>query len=334
MVDKIGIATTIRGCDTDILNSFIKYHLFIGFDHFILFYDDENECVPTIFNETDHITVIKNNTENRANWQGTDSKYLLEFTQTDLIARQILNLELAIKMAPSLGVSWLVHIDVDELFLCLGWKNVKEHFQSLDKHNVKAINYVNYECIPERSNVTNYFLEGTLFKKNVKHLNENQKCEIESSKLGSIKNYFLFYENGKPAGKISDQLRVYSPHLFFNSVQARTQNFPIILHYPICGFKHFYAKYKVMGMFPDKWLGQYTINDYLPFHVKARDIVNLKDQSIALRFYQDEVIDRYCSLTSQLVKRKIFRRISLPSRILRKVLLSEASVSHIKDGYL
>ena len=69
-------------------------------------------------------------------------------------------------------MDWLLHIDIDELFLVSSpnsWEqppSVGHHFASIPS-SVDYVAYVNHEAVPEHTrNVTNYFTEISLFKQN------------------------------------------------------------------------------------------------------------------------------------------------------------------------
>lgn len=64
-------------------------------------------------------------------------------------ARQELNAEHALGQALRDGVTWLLHIDSDELFY-VPEGSVQAHFDALTKDSVSVMNYINYEGVPEK----------------------------------------------------------------------------------------------------------------------------------------------------------------------------------------
>jgi len=306
---KVGIVTTIKGCKKNILKFFTDYHFAIGFGHIFMFYDDLNEVPPTEILENSNITVIKNDEHLKELWSKTQSSSLLNYINTDLIARQILNVEVAIQLALKLKISWILHIDVDEIFLSRNWTDIKDHFRLLEKYNIHSITYTNYEAIPEKMNIRNYFKEVTLFKKHKLHLNDDQLKLLKEKIYNYSSDYFLFYSNGKSAAKVTDSLKPVSPHKFSNSRIFPSVDLPIILHYPICGFSNFYNKYTILGKFPDKWLGNHNISDLFPFHIKARNTVIYQTLQEAKAFYRSNVIVKDQMLIKLFMENEIFCRI-------------------------
>src|SRR5258707_6040459 len=113
---KLAIAITVKDCKP-YLDIFLHHHFSIGFDHIFLFLDDpSSETVNPGINNA-KITVIKNDKELQMQWEKLRSyRHFGEFTQTECMARQILNVDVALKMALELKIDWLLHIDIDELF--------------------------------------------------------------------------------------------------------------------------------------------------------------------------------------------------------------------------
>ncbi|MDJ1503292.1 glycosyltransferase family 2 protein [Xanthocytophaga agilis] len=311
---QIAITTTVKSCSAETLANFASYHLSIGFDYIFFFFDDENEIPPDVTIKEERIIIIKNDDLLQRSWQKTKLRHMLEYTSSDLIARQVLNIEAAINLSLQLNVSWILHIDVDELFYAPAYNNVKDHFKYMEQQHIQSINYVNYEAICEKTYIDNYYKEVTLFKRNPLTLTLKQKDLIQCHYPGGMKNFFLFYGNGKPAGKVSARLTPNGPHFFKNAIQFYPNTGPIILHYPVCGFENFYNKYHTLGFFPDLWLGEYSIEQQLPFHIRARNIIHSQTRQQAEKFYNHEVVISDQKLIEQLLINEIFCRIHKPSQ--------------------
>jgi hypothetical protein len=103
-------------------------------------------------------------------------------SRPQIMPRQCLNAEVASVRAvthpDALGgpMDWLLHIDIDELFMLPGAgadgggggasTMVPEHFASVPPSE-GFVAYVNHEAVPEHSgDIGNYFLETSLFKRN------------------------------------------------------------------------------------------------------------------------------------------------------------------------
>lgn len=58
--------------------------------------------------------------------------------------RQMLNAELAMILAEERGLTWLLHIDIDELFFTEA-PDVSTHFAWLESQDVYSMTYMNHE---------------------------------------------------------------------------------------------------------------------------------------------------------------------------------------------
>ncbi|GGH51247.1 hypothetical protein GCM10007423_54500 [Dyadobacter endophyticus] len=290
MTPKAGIATTIKGCPASILDEFIRYHQSIGFAYFIFFLDDPSEEAPLVWPAA-NVQFVKTDRDLYNQWQSVNRPGLLKYIETDIIARQILNLEVAFRIFRDLDVKWAVHIDVDEIFYSIRWDNVIDHFIELDYNNIYSVNYPNFEAIPEKINIESYYRDVTLFKRNSSLLTDYQ---IDALKVYRTENpgrqYFNFYGNGKPAGNILGNIFPVGPHHFSNSMRIKSDSNVVILHYPVCGLQYFIDKYKILGSFPDTWLGQHEIAASLPFHVLSRDTIGATNMDEVIGLYKNNVM--------------------------------------------
>ena len=91
----------------------------------------------------------------------------------------------------------------------------------------------------------------------------------------------------------------------------------MILHYPCCGFEHFWRKYVTLGKFADQWWGKYDIEAMIgPFHLQARDVVERGDRDAARAFYRQRVAMEDPRLVAELMRHGFLKRISIPRAIL------------------
>ncbi|WP_276089672.1 glycosyltransferase family 2 protein [Pedobacter sp. JY14-1] len=297
---KVCIATTIKGCPDNILETWVLFHKTIGFDHFFLVYDDPDE-IPSKAAKSSNVTTLRKSDFDQDYLNSLDTyKNLKDYTESDLIARQVINMSNVIKIARDEGYDWILHIDVDEIFWCRNWQNVKNHFYDLQTNGIDCINYVNYEAIPNCFDVENYFEVVTTFKKNQKHLTHIQNTFLQENGW-TASNYFNFYGNGKSAARLTQDVQPVGPHYFSNHREFTSEYFPVILHYPICGFQNFFDKYKILGNFPDLWLGTYEIKKLLPFHLASRDAVNKHSLEYAIDFYRQRVLKAFDKNLKELI---------------------------------
>jgi hypothetical protein len=302
---RLAIATTIIDAEPH-LETFVNYHLSIGFDLLILFFDDPSDPSANKYANSDKVIVVKNDDRLKKKWEKVDKReYWYSFSHKDVMSRQLLNLNVALKMASALKIDWILHIDVDELFYSPE-QTVRDHFSRLNGSEVDAIAYLNHEAISETIEVENIFKGIKYFKKNYAVLNADQK-KVADQYVKEGVSYFNFYNIGKSAGRIRSYLRPITVHEFrfrpalpYMLKMRRPRKryfssdvFPCILHYPCCGFDFFWRKYRLLGDFEDKWwnMGK-EIKEYLPMHVLSRDVCKKNNIDEAMQFYKEHFLER------------------------------------------
>ena len=91
----------------------------------------------------------------------------LPFADTEVQIRQMLNALHAVRLACGQSIGWLLHIDADELFFTTSG-DANAHFKELTCIGAHAMQYANYEALPELDAQAEVspFRTVTLFKKN------------------------------------------------------------------------------------------------------------------------------------------------------------------------
>src|SRR5215469_6029626 len=160
---RAAIVTTLRNAGS-VLDSFIGYHLSIGFGHLYLFFDDPNDPDLPRLAGNPAITAIAHDADLRNRWRELPQyREQSAFLDREVMARQVLNTEVAMEMARGDGFAWLLHIDSDELFYS-PYESAAAHFQSLENQAFETVQYMNYEAVPERDEIGDFFREVDLFK--------------------------------------------------------------------------------------------------------------------------------------------------------------------------
>mmetsp|Transcript_26467 Transcript_26467/g.50739 ORF Transcript_26467/g.50739 Transcript_26467/m.50739 type:complete len:493 (-) Transcript_26467:174-1652(-) len=177
------IVSTLRGAPTPVLNTFISYHLSLGFDRLYLYFDDPHDvgiAVAASWAGGERVEVIPADKSLRQEWETcTMWQELSKTVSVNNMSRQQLNCELAARRALHHGIAWLVHIDIDELFHLPGafeaageiydvetCSPVARHFGAVPA-SVPYLAYLNHEAVPEKlGEFENYFEEVTLFRRN------------------------------------------------------------------------------------------------------------------------------------------------------------------------
>jgi hypothetical protein len=335
---KAAIVTTLVNAG-HVLDTFIKYHLHAGFDRIYLFFDDVDDRTIDQVKSLPQVTAIPCSDHLRDRWKATRvyEKYpqYHNFIGQEPIARQMLNMEIACEMAIQDKIDWILHIDIDELFYSPS-ETVKEHFTRLSRNRISCMKYLNYEAVPEKIEVKNFFTEVTLFKKNPGH---NTILQQRVFKKKYDKNLFNYYINGKSAAdvkkivlpgihdftietetkSIAAQLRdhiISKATLLRNAMVKQAFRDPIILHYPVCGFDHFWDKYIRLGNFNDRFFGVGHIPH--PLHLSARDVVNRGDKRAALELYEKKVMLKENDIT-ELMNIGLLLRIPEVAQTIRRI---------------
>jgi len=311
------IVTTLRGA-RDTLESFIRHHQALGFERIYLFFDDPCDTSIEIAARFAGVVSILHDERLRRSWQ-TSRLGLLNFVEREVMARQALNAEQALQLALADGVSWLLHIDADELFMPMG-TDLRSHFDELSRSGVDAVRYFNLEAVPEHAHACDCFRELTLFKVNAEFQPGRRFSEPQRRLLQATERYrerfFSSYANGKGAARVAAGLLPDYVHGFrAHAGPTRTAvGAGVILHYPAHSFEQFWSKYQLLGRFEDRWFGHAEIRSAVGgFHLAARDVVAQGDRALALDFYRKQVVLEDEQLVEQFTRQGLLRRISDPA---------------------
>ena len=212
----VAIVSTLRDA-APVLRSFITYHQAIGFERFFLFFDDPSDSSIAIAKSFPSVTVIPNDEELHARWR-TSARFpdAARVLTAEPMARQLLNVDMAIQMALESGIDWLLHIDVDELFY-IPAGDAPDHFQELTRRGIRRVEYRNHEAVPETAVIYDYFREVTLFKNNyvaTAYRYENRRAELAAQVAQLPPKFFHFYSNGKSAAQVRPGLVAPGAHGF------------------------------------------------------------------------------------------------------------------------
>lgn len=280
------IATTVRD-PGPALASFLTYHLAIGFEHIYVFFDDPDDRWLGAADAMERVTAIRCDEELLA-WQRASAPgwaKLAPFRAKEVMARQLLNVEHALHLAGRRGVAWLLHIDIDELFMAE--ERAPDHFAAVPDQ-VGQIIYLNCEAVPEQAETEDYFRAVTLFKRNPRAC---ARGAITRWLAGSGHPwFFLAYENGKAAVRVRPGVRAEDVHLFdvqATGLETISTPDPLILHYVNCDLGCFTRKYQHRGAFSDAYFDRWP---RLPFHLHARDVVATGDRAAIAEFYDRHVL--------------------------------------------
>ena len=303
----VAITTTVREPGPS-FDSFVRYHLAAGVGRIYVFFDDPDDPAanaPACADE--RVEALRCDVALRSHWVNWPE--MREAVDTEVMARQVLNTELALRLAESEGVQWLLHIDADEAFFP-GPRSVPEAFAALN--DVDWVTFLNVEAVPEHVEVRDFFREITLFKANPATLSDEQRAQAAAVPQFPDRVFF-YYSNGKSAVRVQDGVLPSGVHGFTSTagpLRHRIVTEPAILHYMNAGFENFWRRYRTWGPFADRWFASLDIASSIGrFHLDARDVVATGDRDGARAFYDQRVVLRDAELRDALIEAGICTRI-------------------------
>jgi len=221
------IVTTWKGVDKEWAKSWIQYHAAVGFTRMFIFWDSP---------ATDRATIDWLNSDPLYNWVvdnwEPDDEYKRKYwmpnatsddfeqwvlpaygvhAETEITARQSLFVVRAAQVGMVEGVSWLLHIDADELF----WVDMEKDafagsagvlFEKLSSKKFTHASFMNDEIMPESANYADKnfpftpFHQRTLFKRSSTTTFSQDERAIQGEwKQSREVNFFMGYMCGKGA---------------------------------------------------------------------------------------------------------------------------------------
>ncbi len=303
MATRVALVTTLllpKG-SSSVLASFVKWHTSLGIDTLYLYFDDDASDEPEGWREADHFGPYA----------------------TEVQARQALNAEHASLQARRDGCTWLLHLDVDELFFVKSKEALLTHFRDLDAKDIGHCTYANHEGVAERSDVRDYFREVTLFRWN--HHSLPLTSGVQAGQ------YLLCYDCGKSAVKLVDDIEPVSVHAWRTPLKKLTalcdarldlserssnpEKMPVILHYVNCGTFWLRTKYEILGAFADSWFGG-SLPIAPSFHLDARDVVGTRNAEALEVFYGRHLAPPDADELARQLAAGVLRRLDAPSKLL------------------
>jgi hypothetical protein len=108
------------------IDSWVRWHLWLGFSRLYIFFDDSTEttsieaakAAAEPWGERAVVALLRGSEALRAAWARQPSWASMGMNaDRDVQVRQLLNAQLAMELARADGLTWLLHLDSDELFL-------------------------------------------------------------------------------------------------------------------------------------------------------------------------------------------------------------------------
>lgn len=287
---KVCIAATIRRFDTD-ADLFIAYHLKMGVDKIYLFVSnphENNRPLPI----TEKVDITLTDDQLKEVWKGIpDYNIVAPYIATETMARQYLNLSVALDKARDDQMDWIAHLDGDELLYC-ETGTIRDFLEATPDH-VGQMVLANHEVMPSEFEMEVPFNEMLPFKKSRIFL--SRKADMKAHHYFSMKKRFFFvaYINGKAICRLGPDTKACTigPHRFLPpakhpSTWLAPQEFSV-LHYAETSFKRFQSKYQDLGDFPNTWFGNAEVT---PFRIISRNLMKEHGEEALKKFYNEQVV--------------------------------------------
>ena len=297
------------------LRTFVDYHTALGFSEFIILFDDPNDRDISLARELPGVVPVVVDETVRKHWQGLRHfDQCKDHVEDTVGARQLLNVEYGYGIALDRGIEWLLHIDIDELFVIKN-RDLAAHLSHLEHSDKQCAIYYNYEAVPTSLHFHNFFREVNVFKKPIKLL---QHQGIKRQGIWPTgRRYFNFYNNGKSMTKVLPGGYPLGAHRWANDqVPLNKVTFfnPCILHFAVCGFDVFSLKYHHRGNFSDVRIDKDMRKNGALLDLDARDAFHAGDIAGAEEIYRERVM-MDSDEVNRLLKAGLLRQFDLSSQL-------------------
>ena len=320
LITKVGIVTTVADA-AEHIDFFIRYHNHIGIFHIFVFIDDCCEETFAVCNHYNNVTAVYSNNAHQENWRILPTYRNLEkrtLKDKEVMVRQEYNAYIGFALAKEIGIDWLIHIDIDELFypndICLD-----KHFSALKRDGISGCIYQNYEAIPTRIDggciyTATSFFKKNFFKKGIWSFNEKQKFFIEKNQWLSTL-FFNYYQNGKSSADIHYDLIIEDVHSMWGNgrkLEFMGAEDPLILHFPSITFTEFFKKYKRLGNFDDLWKGFPRAGKFIDtLHLDARNAFISGNEDLFKKIFLSRIMLEPSKIES-LIRQNLAVKIDIP----------------------
>lgn len=230
---KIAVISTVKSPPNE-LSKFVNYHLNIGIDNVILFFDDPKDEAVALFEGYPQVTCTI----------CTDGYWRSELGKKpdSIEARQVYNVNNGVKLAQDKGCGWVAHIDSDELIFNVGADSL---IIQLEESNADIVKMSVREAVAEQEE-SDHIFQSKWFKKPV------SAEKIETAFKYGCKNaifqgeYFRGHLDSKAFVKIGPKIKKYGIHYPMEcdeGVLVRQTEDIKLLHYDCVSFEAWNLKW-------------------------------------------------------------------------------------------
>ena len=213
--------------------SWVRWHTWLGFERLYIFFDSPDELssveLARAAGGRSVVPVMRGSKKQLDGWRSASSWQSLGVdADRDVQIRQLLNAQAAMSYARADGLSWLLHLDSDELFVMplVSAGAARRHFDALAAGGCECFVYHNMEGVPESMPIvaaaataaegglpaasspsTNPFTSIDLFKVCESRIQRPNDPDVagalaEWRKRTRAGSFFLYYESGKCACRV------------------------------------------------------------------------------------------------------------------------------------
>jgi hypothetical protein len=230
---RICAVTTLKADLAQTL-AFANYHLNIGVDWIVLFFD--NPADPAIDSLRSHsrVTCIPCDDEY---WRSHDESAI-----HSIESKQIANATRALDMARERGFQWIVHIDCDELLYS------NESIQAiLSDTDADIVTFDIREAVPKREHYERPFVDIHLFKKPITKTQQSLARTLGCRNAFYREEYFRGHLVSKSAVRVNSSITrmgIHSPEADANAVKAAITKKIVLLHFDSHDFERWKLKWE------------------------------------------------------------------------------------------
>lgn len=193
---KTAIISTVR-TPIEELRLFVHYHLNIGIDEIIFFFDDPLDKGIDAFTQYKNVTTIACSTQY---WDNNGGQ------PTCVAKRQTINVNNGAKIAESKQCNWLIHIDDDELI-----NPIVDLKQVLATTDAEAVRFTILEAVSEQEHYEHIFIPQ-LFKIQASRFRIQVAKLLGCSHAIFSNKYFRGHTASKMAVRIKPEIKQYKIH--------------------------------------------------------------------------------------------------------------------------
>jgi len=320
------IVTTVRNPGS-FFGSFLRYHRAIGFERIYVFFDDPKDPSQETAKAVAGVKVIlcdrKYKLKIRTLRNYSEVKLILD---TEVTARQELNVEMALGFAKKEGFDWMFHIDADELIYNSFKRPIGEVLAKIPDE-VEQVVCHNHEAVPQYMDIGNPFLDVTIFKKNIFSLGKLSKAKnaaLHDSFVDQGRPYFFAYNHGKSGVRVRPHVTPHGVHNFGRfPIKKEQPPLPsahigelVVYHYPSCGFVQYLEKYRLVNPAEARW---WKGAKRIGFHKVSTDAYLEKDFRKLEDLYKNNIQFSDNTTVAKLIKAGLMEKNTFMSNLIKKL---------------